>query len=86
MHDLLAPGGLSTLFQPIFEVREGSPSLFALEALSRGRKNSPVERADALFETVRRTGMEVEVDRLCAGAAINAGSRFEGAASIFRSV
>jgi EAL domain-containing protein (putative c-di-GMP-specific phosphodiesterase class I) len=80
--ELLAPGGLSTLFQPILEVEPAGTTLFALEALTRGPKNSNLERADLLFDMVRRTGCEVEIDCACAGAAVKAGARFPGTTPI----
>jgi EAL domain-containing protein (putative c-di-GMP-specific phosphodiesterase class I) len=82
LQDLLAPGGLTILFQPIFEIVEGQSMLFALEALSRGCKGSNVERADVLFEYVRRKGKELEVDRACVAAALTAASNVPGSPAI----
>lgn len=82
LHDLLAPGGLTILFQPIFEIVDGQSMLFALEALSRGCKGSNVERADVLFEYVRRKGKELEVDRACVAAALMAASNVPGSPAI----
>ena len=72
MQEILGEGGLSTMFQPIFEVGEQGRSLFAVEALSRGPKGSNAERADVLFEYVRRKQKEVEVDRACVISALQA--------------
>lgn len=69
---ILAEGGLTTLYQPIFEIRERGVNVFALEALSRGPKGSNAERADVLFEYVRRKGKETEVDRACTTSALRA--------------
>jgi len=82
LHDILGPGGLTVLFQPIFEIVGGEPMLFALEALSRGPRNSNVEAANVLFEYVRRKGKEVEVDRACIAAAIAAGAGVPGSPAI----
>ena len=82
LQDLLAPGGLTILFQPIFEIVDGQSMLFALEALSRGCKGSNVERADVLFEYVRRKGQEVAVDRACVAAALIAASNVPGSPAI----
>jgi EAL domain-containing protein (putative c-di-GMP-specific phosphodiesterase class I) len=82
LQDLLAPGGLTILFQPIFEIVDGQSMLFALEALSRGCKGSNIERADVLFEYVRRKGKEVEVDRACVAAALTAASNVPGSPAI----
>lgn len=70
LQEILGEGGLSTLFQPIFEIGGNGTSLFALEALSRGPKGSNAERADILFEYVRRKQKEPEVDRACVGSAL----------------
>jgi EAL domain-containing protein (putative c-di-GMP-specific phosphodiesterase class I) len=72
LQEVLAEGGLTTLFQPIFNIVDGSRELFAVEALSRGPKGSNGERADVLFEYVRRKGKEIEVDRACTLAALKA--------------
>lgn len=82
LHDILGPGGLSILFQPIFEIAGGQPMLFALEALARGPKGSNVEPANVLFEYVRRKGKEVEVDRACIARAIAAGAGVPGSPAI----
>jgi EAL domain-containing protein (putative c-di-GMP-specific phosphodiesterase class I) len=82
LHDILGPGGLSILFQPIFEIIAGEPMLFALEALARGPKGSNVEAANVLFEYVRRKGKEVEVDRACLARAIAAGAGVPGSPAI----
>lgn len=72
LQEVLADGGLSTVFQPILDVQSSRPVLFAVEALSRGPKGSNAERAEVLFEYVRRKGKEVEVDRACTAAALKA--------------
>ncbi len=77
LHEILAEGGLSMLFQPIFDIRSETQSLFAVEALSRGPKGSNGERADVLFEYVRRKGKEVEVDRACTRAALKAAASLQ---------
>src|ERR1700686_4719868 len=52
---ILAPGGLSVLFQPIYEIHGQTLTLHALEALTRGPAGTNVHRADVLFEYARRT-------------------------------
>lgn len=79
---LLEPGGVSTLLQPIFEVIDGVPYLFALEALSHGPTNSALERADVLFEYVRRKGRADDVDRACVKAALAAAATLPGSPDI----
>jgi EAL domain-containing protein (putative c-di-GMP-specific phosphodiesterase class I) len=82
LHDILGPGGLTILFQPIFEIAGKETILFALEALARGPKDSNVENANVLFEYVRRKGKEVEVDRACIARAIASGSTVPGSPAI----
>jgi len=82
LHDILGPGGLTILFQPIFEIVGAEPMLFALEALARGPKDSNVEAANVLFEYVRRKGKEVEVDRACIARAVASGSGVPGSPAI----
>jgi EAL domain-containing protein (putative c-di-GMP-specific phosphodiesterase class I) len=67
---LLAPGRLSVLFQPMFEVGTTTPHLHALECLIRGPRGTNAERADVLFEYVRRKRAEAAVDRACVAAAL----------------
>jgi len=80
--EILAPGGLTILFQPIFEIVNGQSMLFALEALSRGSKGTNLERADVLFEYVRRMNRELDVDRACVSAAIAAAASVPGSPAI----
>ena len=71
LQEILNAGGINVFYQPIFEVVEGKPSLFAIEALSRGPAGTNAARADVLFEYVRRKGKEVEVDRACVQAILS---------------
>jgi EAL domain-containing protein (putative c-di-GMP-specific phosphodiesterase class I) len=67
---VLAPGGLSVLFQPIYAIKNQTLTLHALEALSRGPAGTNVHRADVLFEYARRKGAEAELDRVCIALAL----------------
>jgi EAL domain-containing protein (putative c-di-GMP-specific phosphodiesterase class I) len=67
---ILEPQGLTTVFQPIFESRGGARRLYALEALTRGPKQTNIERSDILFEYVRRKRREAEVDLLAIASAL----------------
>ncbi|HSF39351.1 MAG TPA: EAL domain-containing protein [Thermoanaerobaculia bacterium] len=69
-NQIVEPAGLTTAFQPIFEIGWSGRSVFALEALTRGPRGTNVERADVLFEYVRRKGREAQVDRLAIAAAL----------------
>jgi EAL domain-containing protein (putative c-di-GMP-specific phosphodiesterase class I) len=72
VEELWAPDGLSVVFQPIVYVCGGKLHLHAVECLTRGPRGTAFEQATPLFERVRRSGVEVEVDRLCTGAALTA--------------
>lgn len=69
---ILDRGGLSVVFQPIFELRAGGVRVHCLEALVRGPKGTNVEAADVLFEYVRRKRQEGLVDRACVAAVFEA--------------
>ncbi|HET7041520.1 MAG TPA: EAL domain-containing protein, partial [Gemmatimonadales bacterium] len=76
LDDLLAPGGVTTVFQPIIAFgADGSNALHGYEALTRGPRGSHASRADVLFEYVRRKRAEPLVDRLCVTAALEAARR-----------
>lgn len=71
LDDLLAPGGLRTVFQPIYRVTpERSFELLALECLTRGPRGSTMERPDILFEYARRKREEETVDRAAVRTAL----------------
>lgn len=69
---LWAPNGLSVVFQPIVHVCGGTHQLHAVECLTRGPRGTELEHATELFDSVRQHRREVEVDRLCTGAALAA--------------
>lgn len=56
---------LTVVFQPIFEIRNGSWRLHSLESLARGPRSTLLESADALFEYARREQQEIRIDRAC---------------------
>jgi EAL domain-containing protein (putative c-di-GMP-specific phosphodiesterase class I) len=70
--EIVRPGGLSVVFQPIVDLRPRGRLLHSLECLARGPAGTPFEDASALFDYVRTRGAEVEVDRICAANAIRA--------------
>jgi len=76
---LLAPGRLTVVFQPMFEVRTTSPHLFALECLIRGPRGTNAERPAVLFEYVRRKRAEAVVDRACVATALADAGHLPGA-------
>jgi EAL domain-containing protein (putative c-di-GMP-specific phosphodiesterase class I) len=67
---IVAPGGISTLFQPIVLLRDGIAHLHSVECLTRGPKGSLFENAGLLLEYVRRKRAEVAVDRICIEAGL----------------
>jgi len=71
---LLAPGALSTCFQPIVEDRSGELRLYAFECLTRGPAGTNFESADVLFDYARRKGAEAVMDRVCSAAALANGA------------
>jgi EAL domain-containing protein (putative c-di-GMP-specific phosphodiesterase class I) len=66
---LLAPGALTTLFQPIVEVGDSALSVHCFEALTRGPAGNNFERADVLFDYVRLRHQEAVIDRACVALA-----------------
>jgi EAL domain-containing protein (putative c-di-GMP-specific phosphodiesterase class I) len=75
---ILEPGRLSVVFQPIFEVGIGSPTLHAVECLIRGPRGTNAERPAVLFEYVRRKRTEAVVDRACISTALAEAGRMSG--------
>jgi EAL domain-containing protein (putative c-di-GMP-specific phosphodiesterase class I) len=69
---LWARNGLAVVFQPIVHVCGTIHHLHAVECLTRGPRGTEFEQATELFDRVRQHGREVEVDRLCTGAALAA--------------
>ena len=78
MDQILAPGGLRPVFQPIYRMVGDTRFLHSLECLIRGPRETNVECAPVLFEYVRRKRQEVVVDRACALASFCAAGRFAG--------
>jgi EAL domain-containing protein (putative c-di-GMP-specific phosphodiesterase class I) len=65
LDQILEPGALRLVFQPIVSIRGGAPRLRGLEALTRGPRGTNLEPPDLLFDFVRRKRAECEVDRHC---------------------
>jgi EAL domain-containing protein (putative c-di-GMP-specific phosphodiesterase class I) len=79
---ILAPGGLSVVFQPILELKGGGRTLHALECLVRGPRDTDLENADVMFEFARRKGAEDRIDRACLFAAFGAARHLDSAARL----
>jgi EAL domain-containing protein (putative c-di-GMP-specific phosphodiesterase class I) len=69
---ILDPYELSVRFQPIFHIRGGARRIDSVEALIRGPRGTNFERADILFDYVRRKKAEVAVDQSCLTAICDA--------------
>jgi EAL domain-containing protein (putative c-di-GMP-specific phosphodiesterase class I) len=78
LHRVLAPRGLSVVYQPIMEVKGDVALLHGVECLTRGPVGTHVESPTILFEYVRRRGEEVTVDRACLTAALENASILPG--------
>jgi EAL domain-containing protein (putative c-di-GMP-specific phosphodiesterase class I) len=67
---LLAPGGITPVYQPIYLVGDGAPELYGFECLSRGPRGTNFESPDVLFDYVRLKRQEIVIDRACIAAAL----------------
>jgi EAL domain-containing protein (putative c-di-GMP-specific phosphodiesterase class I) len=65
LEQVLAPGGVSIVLQPIVEVKNQKPRVHSLECLARGPSGTHAESPVVLFEYVRRKREEPAVDRAC---------------------
>lgn len=63
--ELLQPGALRSLFQPIYRLDGRGIEVSGFECLTRGPAGSNLEQPDVLFEYVRRKHEEALVDRVC---------------------
>ena len=75
---LLAPGALTAVFQPVFDIAGEVPRLHYLEGLIRGPAGTNMESASTLFEYVRRKRQEALVDRACVAAVLEAAASLRG--------
>lgn len=66
---LLAPGGISPVYQPVYDLRNGREA-HSYECLSRGPRGSNFESAKVLFDYVRLKREESLIDRACIAAAL----------------
>jgi EAL domain-containing protein (putative c-di-GMP-specific phosphodiesterase class I) len=76
LNSILAPGGITAMYQPICAV-DGTPParLAGFECLSRGPKGTNFEAANVLFDYVRLKREELLVDRACVSAALMSAPR-----------
>jgi len=72
LETILEPGELRVVFQPIFRIEGAARSVDSVEALVRGPQGTHFERADILFDYVRRKKAEAVVDQRCIAAICDA--------------
>jgi EAL domain-containing protein (putative c-di-GMP-specific phosphodiesterase class I) len=72
LETILDPHELSVRFQPIFQIQGGAKRVDSVEALIRGPRGTNFERADILFDYVRRKRAEADVDQSCLAAICDA--------------
>lgn len=75
---VLEPGGLTTVFQPIFEIDGTQRRVYSLECLTRGPAGTNIESPEVLFEYARRKRAEGPVDRACVATALRAAAPLPG--------
>jgi EAL domain-containing protein (putative c-di-GMP-specific phosphodiesterase class I) len=68
---LLAPGGITPMYQPMYAMTHAGPRLFAFECLVRGPRGTNFESAKVLFDYVRLKRQEALVDRVCIATALH---------------
>jgi EAL domain-containing protein (putative c-di-GMP-specific phosphodiesterase class I) len=67
---LLAPGGVTPVYQPIYAVSDRAPQLYGFECLTRGPRGTNFESPGVLFDYVRLKRQEIVIDRACIAAAL----------------
>ncbi len=72
LETILDPHELSVRFQPIFQIQGEAKRVDSVEALIRGPRGTNFERADILFDYVRRKKAEAAVDQSCLAAICDA--------------
>src|SRR6266513_5798531 len=78
LNHILATDALSVVFQPVVELIGQAVQLHMLECLTRGPQNTNAQRADVMFEYVRRKRAEPMVARACIFAGLREASRLPG--------
>lgn len=67
---LIAPGGITPVYQPVWHLDEQGASLHSVECLSRGPKGTNFESANVLFDYARLKRQESVIDRVCVATAL----------------
>lgn len=68
LDEILAPGALRAVFQPVVDLTDGARAVFAYEGLIRGPVSTNFAEPDVIFGYVRRKRHEDRVDRACVAA------------------
>ncbi len=68
--NILETRAIHTVFQPIISLRDGT--VFAIEALSRGPKNTLLESPNALFDFAQKCDKLWDLELLCRSKALEA--------------
>jgi EAL domain-containing protein (putative c-di-GMP-specific phosphodiesterase class I) len=71
LEKILAPGGITPLYQPLYLVNSSECRLYGFECLSRGPAGTNFEPASVMFDYVRLKREEAVVDRACIAAAFS---------------
>src|SRR5216683_1457268 len=66
------PGPLGIVLQTIVDTTGDTPSVFAVECLTRGPRGTKLEQAPPLFDYIRSRGLETEIDCDVVGRALRA--------------
>jgi EAL domain-containing protein (putative c-di-GMP-specific phosphodiesterase class I) len=78
LSEILRPGGIRIMFQPIVRFSPQGETLFALEALARGPRGTNMENPEVMFTYARRKNKEVILDQCCLTNALHAAARLPG--------
>ena len=70
LHDAIARRDFFPIFQPVFDLTSGT--MIGIEALSRGPRGSEIESGETLFSLAERTGMLVQLERICRAHSLEA--------------
>jgi len=70
LEKLFEPGGIHTVYQPVFDLSRGTPFPWGVECLARGPRGTRAEPAAVLFEYVRFRRREAEMDKVCLQTAL----------------
>jgi diguanylate cyclase (GGDEF)-like protein/PAS domain S-box-containing protein len=82
--DVLGGGHLSTVFQPIVEIRTGA--IVGYEALARPAHFAPTDSVEQLFQTARRLGHIADLDWICRRTAVRDAKALPEGSTLFLNI